>query len=204
MHDKFKRRHRVPPASERVRHQIAAEAARRLFATMGPVAGSATLREASGAEYYSAKRKAAAVLGHAVRPGDLPSDSEVRDEVLILARDRSANVTTDVPEPADGGPPRMADHLDRFAIYKMRLEPLAAVNQNPKWQPEGDALYHSLQVFEKARAVRPHDEEFLLAALLHDVGKAFDPHDHVRAGMVALEGTLTPRTAWLIEHHMDL
>ena len=44
--------------------------------------------------------------------------------------------------------------------------------------PEGDALYHSLQVFHLAREARPYDEEFLLAALLHDVGKAVDPQDH--------------------------
>jgi hypothetical protein len=98
----------------------------------------------------------------------------------------------------------MADHVDRFAIYKMRLQPLEAVKQNPKYHPEGDALYHSLQVFERAREARPYDEEFLLAALLHDVGKAIDPQDHVAAGLEALRGTLTERTAWLIEHHMDL
>lgn len=49
----------------------------------------------------------------------------------------------------------------------------------------------------------PYDEEFLLAALLHDVGKAIDPQDHVAAGLEALEGFITPRTAWLIEHHME-
>ena len=47
----------------------------------------------------------------------------------------------------------MADHLDRFAIYKMRLQPLEAVKQNARYHPEGDALYHSLQVFELARDV---------------------------------------------------
>src|SRR5207244_1258531 len=73
----------------------------------------------------------------------------------------------------------------------------------PKYHPEGDALYHSLQVFELAREARPYDEELLLAALLHDVGKAIDPHGHVAAGLDALRGTLTERTAWLIEHHMD-
>ena len=49
----------------------------------------------------------------------------------------------------------------------------------------------------------PYDEEFLLAALLHDVGKAIDPSDHVAAALQALEGSITERTAWLIAHHMD-
>ncbi len=49
----------------------------------------------------------------------------------------------------------------------------------------------------------PYDEEFLLAALLHDVGKGIDPHNHVIAGLEALEGFISDRTAWLIAHHMD-
>ena len=86
----------------------------------------------------------------------------------------------------------------------MLLEPLEGVKQSPKYHPEGDALYHSLQVFELARAERPYDEEFLLAALLHDVGKAIDPSDHVAAALQALEGSITERTAWLIAHHMEV
>ena len=64
----------------------------------------------------------------------------------------------------------------------MLLLPLENVKQNPEYHPEGDALYHSLQVFDLARDELPYDEEFLLAALLHDVGKAIDPRDHVAAG----------------------
>ena len=56
-------------------------------------------------------------------------------------------------------------------------------------------LYHSLQVFELAREALPYDEEFLLAALLHDVGKAIDARDHVAAGLEALDGHITPRRA---------
>jgi predicted HD phosphohydrolase len=63
-------------------------------------------------------------------------------------------------------------------------------------------LYHSLQVFDHARDEMAYDEEFLTAALLHDVGKAIDPADHVAAGLDALNGFITARTAWLIEHHM--
>ena len=102
------------------------------------------------------------------------------------------------PDAAD-----VSERLDRFEIYRMLLKPLENVKQNPQWHPEGDALYHSLQVFELARNRMGYDEEFLLAALLHDVGKAIDPHDHVAAGLEALEGTITPRTQFLIEHHMD-
>ena len=98
---------------------------------------------------------------------------------------------------------RVEDHVDRFELYRLLLRPLEGVKQNPKYHPEGDALYHSLQVFELAREERGYDEEFILAALLHDVGKAIDPSDHVAAGLQALEGTITPRTRTLIALHMD-
>ena len=97
----------------------------------------------------------------------------------------------------------LEDHIDRFELYRLLLQPLEGVKQSPKWHPEGDALYHSLQVFERAREARPYDEEFLLAALLHDVGKAIDPADHVAAALEALEGAVPERTAWLIAHHME-
>lgn len=93
--------------------------------------------------------------------------------------------------------------LDRFELYAELLAPLEKVKQHPEHHPEGDALYHSLQVFELARAERSYDEEFLLAALLHDVGKAIDPADHVQAGLQALDGAISPRTEFLIRHHMD-
>jgi hypothetical protein len=92
--------------------------------------------------------------------------------------------------------------VDRFQIYEMLLLPLERV-RGGKHHPEGDMLYHSLQVFDLARDALPYDEEFLLAALLHDVGKAIDPRDHVQAGLEALADCITPRTAWLIEHHME-
>src|SRR3954451_23805636 len=209
MHDKFRKRHKVAPVSGRARHQIALEAARRMFEAIAPKEedGLGWIQEASEADYYTAKRKAAAVLGHRVRPGDLPSDSEVREQLLALTRSRSGPAfrAAECPDPdAEAGLEALADPRDRSAIYKMRLEPLESVKQNPKYHPEGDALYHSLQVFELAREARPYDEEFLLAALLHDVGKAIDPQDHVNAAVNALRGALTERTAWLIEHHMDL
>ena len=83
---------------------------------------------------------------------------------------------------------RLEEQIDRFVLFRMLLEPLEGVKQSQKYHPEGDALYHSLQVFELAREERPYDEEFLLAALLHDVGKAIDPSDHVAAGLAGPGG----------------
>jgi len=95
------------------------------------------------------------------------------------------------------------DKVDRFQVYYSLLLPLENVKQSPKYHPEGDALYHSLQVFDLACDRLPYDEEFLLAALLHDVGKGIDRYDHVYSGLEALEGFITVRTGWLIEHHME-
>lgn len=97
----------------------------------------------------------------------------------------------------------MEHPADRWRVFESLLLPLERVSQSAKYHPEGDALYHSLQVYTFALEEMPYDEEFLLAALLHDVGKAIDPGDHVAAGLEALEGFITERTAWLIEHHME-
>ncbi|MEW4488313.1 tRNA adenylyltransferase [Thalassoglobus sp. JC818] len=92
---------------------------------------------------------------------------------------------------------------DRFEFYRLLLLPLESVEQNKHDHPEGDALYHSLQVFEQACARKPYDEEFLLAAILHDVGLAVDPMDPARAGLDVLDGWITERTAWFIENLQD-
>ena len=94
------------------------------------------------------------------------------------------------------------EKVDRFAIFEMLLLPLERVKESPRYHPEGDALYHSLQTFDAARDELPYDEEFLLAALLHDVGKGIDRTEHTAAGLDALRDFITPRTAWLIENHM--
>jgi len=97
---------------------------------------------------------------------------------------------------------QIEEKVDRFAVFESLLLPLERVMQSKKYHPEGDALYHSLQVFDLACDELPYDEEFLTAALLHDVGKGLDREDHVGSGLEALEDFITERTYWLIEHHM--
>lgn len=92
---------------------------------------------------------------------------------------------------------------DRCNVFLSLLLPLENIKQNPQYHPEGDALFHSMQVFSLAKDLMPYDEDFLLAALLHDVGKAIDPGDHVTSGLEALDGYISERTAWLIAHHME-
>lgn len=91
---------------------------------------------------------------------------------------------------------------DPYLVFRRLLLPLENVRQSPVHHPEGDVLYHLLQVFELAKEHRPYDVEFLQAALLHDVGKGIDPQDHVAAGLEVLEGLISERTAFFIEHHM--
>lgn len=172
-----------------------------MFDKIAPEPGQTHLRDASESDYYTAKRKAAAVLGHKVRPGDLPSDSEVREQVLELIQTPEGEPSLDTqPQPAEGESiERLGDHVDRFLLYKLRLAALEGIKLDPKTHPEGDALYHSLQVFDRARDLRPYDEEFLLAALLHDIGRSINPADRI-AAVELVHGSVTERTLWLIAH----
>lgn len=182
-------------------------------------------------EFYRAKIKAARhVSSRWVKRSDLPTNAEIREEILALLREdgraqelfeRVHDVETDehadakleewLCDPvANEASEKSVDRVvsrgrfgDRFAVYESLLLPLEHVMQSRRYHPEGDALYHSLQVFVLAREELPYDEEFLLAALLHDVGKAIDPHDHVNAALESLADIVTVRTAWFIQHHPD-
>jgi hypothetical protein len=141
---------------------------------------------------------------YAADQANYPFRSSITGKVMERAGidELDALLSTHFPD-LDAELERAEDHADVWELYRLLLVPLESVKQDPTHHPEGDALFHSLQVFNLARNSRPYDQEFLLAALLHDVGKAIDPRDHVAAGMEALDGLITERTAWLIEHHME-
>lgn len=155
---------------DRLRQRIAEEAAKSV--TRGSDARRATFR--------AARRVARAWV-----PDDqLPRPDEVCDEVR-----RELDATASL-QPLLG---------DRFDAIASAVAVLATVRQDPVRCPEGDALEHSLQVFDLVRAERPYDEELLTAALVHDVGRAIDRAAPVPAALEALAGLITPRTAWLVE-----
>jgi hypothetical protein len=183
-------------SNDRFRRRVAFEAARLMFAR-------------TETQYTRAKTAAARRLSaDSIDSDDWPSDGEVRRQLMAMAEASLAEqeeiLVGRSAEGGFGGDLISADNLvDRFRVYELLLLPLEQVAQPPEIHPEGDVLYHSLQVFELARQELPYDEEFLLAALLHDVGKAIDRQEHVAAGLAALDGSITPRTAWLIEHHVE-
>ncbi|MBC7964939.1 MAG: HD domain-containing protein [Fuerstia sp.] len=165
-------------------------------------------------EYYRAKLKAAKRLCKGwVKPAELPTNAEIRDEIQRMAN--------------------LFEGSSRFdRLREMRVEALRVMRLLARYRPKiigstftGHIRHGSdidIHVFAAStepiescldaegfdyrverKVVRKHGEEFQLAALLHDVGKGLDADDHVGSGLEALEGHITPRTAWLIEHHME-
>lgn len=155
---------------DKLRQRIAAAAARQ-------VSGGADARRAT----FRAARRVARGWVDADR---LPDAGEVRREVL-----RSVDA------------PRCLAHVagDRFDRIAAAVAVLETVRQDPARHPEGDALEHTLQVFDLVHRERPYDEELLTAALVHDVGLAIDRGAAVEAAVAALGDLVTPRTRWLIE-----
>jgi len=155
----------------KLRRQIAREAARLIYQ-------QSDLRRCDATQL--AIRQLCLTDAH---PRDVPDNSEICQQLDMLHRANSSSAGQ-----------------QRFERYLNLLHPLADVKQSLENHPEGDALYHSLQVFELAKQALPYDEELLTAALLHDVGKAIDRRDPLPAGLKALDGWITLRTAWLIEN----
>jgi HD domain len=174
-------------SGDKLRQQILFEAAR-------------LMHQRQEQEYGRAKQRAARTLcRQRLRPSQLPTNREIREELERLVNGYAGASLLSV-EPADPDRPA-SEGSDRFRVYRHLLLPLAKIEQDHKWHPEGDVLYHSLQVFSLASDELPYDEELRLAALLHDVGKGIDPLDHIAAGLRALGDSISPRTAWLIENH---
>jgi hypothetical protein len=185
-----------------LRAELAREAARLLV--RGKVKNFATAR----------KRAARSLSTQRLTAAHQPSNHEIQQEI-----DRLIGPVQPARQPPDGASPTdfdggedspssspamdfaapagdTADFHTRLANILYRLE---AVRLDPHEHPEGDALYHSLQVFEIGRSIEPYDEEFLLACLLHDVGLTINPRQPILSTFDVLGEWLTPRTRWFIE-----
>ncbi len=63
-----------------------------------------------------------------------------------------------------------------------------------------DRLEHSLQT--ASRAFRDgRDEEYVVCALIHDIGDILGPANHAEVGAVILKPYVSERNHWMMDHH---
>ena len=81
------------------------------------------------------------------------------------------------------------------------LENCRGVEQRKDYHLEGDVLNHSIRCFHIA-VKESTDIDLVLAALLHDVGKAIEKYGHDDIAFTLLEDLVSIKTGWLISQHM--
>lgn len=160
-------------------------------------------------EIYRAKLVAGKrICGGWVPRRELPTNQEVQAELARLSSPEAC-LTDPPPDLLEQYAEELAsdtyylseerlDCIGRWEQYAILLRPLENIRIPPPAHAAVDALFHSLQVFELAAQQSPYDEDFLLAALLHEVGRAIDIRQPVEATLGLLQDDISPRTAWLI------
>ena len=88
-------------------------------------------------------------------------------------------------------------------IYELLFKLVGVEAGKEKDHPEVWALDHTYQCFKWAIR-ESNDIDLILAALLHDVGKAVDCKNHVHEGVKLIEGFSSRKTVWLVENHMRI
>uniref|UniRef100_A0A6M3ITL5 Putative HD domain-containing protein n=1 Tax=viral metagenome TaxID=1070528 RepID=A0A6M3ITL5_9ZZZZ len=83
------------------------------------------------------------------------------------------------------------------------LESTRGVEQDIKRHPEIYVFEHSLQVLKQAFR-ESVDTDLILAAMLHDIGKKENSKGHEKVAVEWLNGLVSVKTLWLIEHHMRI
>lgn len=81
------------------------------------------------------------------------------------------------------------------------LENTKNVPQRKVYHPEKDVFEHSLQTMYAAFQ-ETNDTDLILAAMLHDIGKAVDSHKHPEVAVNLLTDYCSIKTLWLIGQHM--
>jgi len=102
----------------------------------------------------------------------------------------------------------MDNNIEYFTEENMKemltlLHNLNGIIQQKEYHPEGDVLKHTYQVFKWA--IRESgDLDLILAALLHDVGKATYSNSHEKDSVKMIEGFSSCKTVWLVKNHMRI
>jgi hypothetical protein len=86
---------------------------------------------------------------------------------------------------------------DIFYILELSI----GVPQLEDYHPEGDVFTHLMQTYFWGLR-ESNDTDLLLAALLHDVGKACLQKDHVSQTVEMIRPYVSSKTEWLVSQHM--
>ena len=95
------------------------------------------------------------------------------------------------------------DHVDRFQVYRALLLPLEHVTESKKHHPEGDALYHSLQVFDLGARPAPLRRRISIGGAAPRRGEGDRSVRSPSPWGWKHCSYITERTRWFIEHHME-
>ncbi len=131
---------------------------------------------------------------------DVPTQEEVMKELdaLSLSIDWNETPFASTADPTEF-PDRHLNDSERWAIiFRPMLEALSRFQCDFETHPEGDLLFHSLQVYKLGQQIHPYDEEFLWACLLHDIGFVVDPRLPREAAMRVLQDRVSERMIFLV------
>ncbi|MEZ6123911.1 MAG: hypothetical protein R3C49_12130 [Planctomycetaceae bacterium] len=165
--------------SEKLRREICFAAARLLH----------THREST---FRSARQRALRALTRSFVDRDaLPTDMEIRMALQQLVGTEFASDASDVPSAFTMHGVEADDEIDeasdrRFDCYLALLKPLESVVPDRELHPEGDLLYHSLQVFERWRRKLNRGTKNSSRRLCCMIGRGIDPRDAHQAGIATI------------------
>jgi len=131
---------------------------------------------------------------------DVPTQEEVMKELdaLSLSVDWNEQPLSPIEQAADSSNHNVNQSEQWGVMFRPMLEALAGFQWDYETHPEGDALYHSLQVYKLGQEIHPYDEEFLWACLLHDIGFVVDPRIPREAAMRVLQDRVSERIEFLV------
>ncbi len=131
---------------------------------------------------------------------EVPTQEEVMKELdaLSLSADWNEEPSFSFDQKAELSSHNENQSKQWGAMFRPMLEALAGFQWDYETHPEGDALYHSLQVYKLGRELHPYDEEFLWACLLHDIGFVVDPRIPREAAMRVLQDRVSERIEFLV------
>jgi len=91
----------------------------------------------------------------------------------------------------------------RYLLISRMVNDLKEVRQVNRFHPEESVFEHTAQVVSHA-VKETTDKDLLIAALLHDVGKAKSFCKHADIGAAMIQHLVSEKTHWLVANHMRM